>query len=253
MSQRPTDTATAPGADAPLDAKGARRAMRRKLAAVVLVASICLGVVVTRAMWQGQSALADGDAAMERGDVREAINRWRRAARWYVPLAGHVDTAYDRLEELAKTAENRGDRTTALMAWRGVRSSIMATRSFYTPYADRLEPANRRIAALMAREEAENPPLVQSGDPPTSEAQSSAPGGVGSESWHYQLLTRDNSPSVFWSIVALLGFAMWVAGGLLFALRGVTADDRLVPRMAAYAGILIAAGLLVWMTGLHLA
>ena len=224
-----------------------RQALRRKIAAILGIAGLCLGVVVTRAVWEGRGALADGDAAFERGDYREAVARWRRAARWYVPLAPHVTSAYQRLEDLAEQAEGRDDIDTALLAWRGVRGSILSTRSFYTPHSERLSPANRRIAALMARQEA--------ADPSAPGATSTADGtvAVGSEAWHYALLERDDSPSVWWSIIALLGFAMWIAGALLFALRGVTADDRLVPRMAAYAGMLIVSGLLVWMTGLYLA
>lgn len=219
-----------------------RRALRKQIVAVCLVAGLCLGVVVTRAIWEGSQALADGDAALKQGDLDEAIGRWRRAARWYVPLAPHVSGAYERLEELARQAESRGDVDTALAAWRGIRGSILATRSFYTPHESRLEPANQRIAELMARLEAREPALAQSGETETQRA-----------SWHYELLTRDHSPSVFWSVIAILGFALWLGGGLLFALRGVTADDRLVLRNAAYAGIMVATGLFVWMLGLYLA
>jgi hypothetical protein len=211
--------------------------LRRTIAAVLVVAGLCVGVVVTRALWQGKSALAAGDAAMERGDTHEAMGRWRRAARWYVPGASHVDRAYDRLETMAGQAEAQGDTNTALAAWRGIRGSILATRSFYTPHEHRLEPANQRIAALMAELE-------------TTDASGSRKERA---EWHYQLLRRDPAPSVFWSVVALLGFASWLGGGFLFALRGVTRDDVLVPRTAMYAGVMVASGLIVWMIGLYLA
>ncbi|MEM9492553.1 MAG: hypothetical protein AAGC55_25620, partial [Myxococcota bacterium] len=196
-------------------------------------------VVVTRAVWDGSSALSAGDAALQRGDTEEAIALWRRAARWYVPLAPHVGRAYERLSDLAQRAEREGDRATALAAWRGIRGSILATRSVYTPHAERLEPANRRIAALMAASE---DPAV---DPNADEA--------GRAEWHYALLERDDSPSVGWSLFALGGLALWLAGAFLFALRGVTADDQLVPQTAARAGIMVALGLVLWLLGLHLA
>ena len=216
------------------------RAWRRKLAAIAAIAGVCLGVVLVRAVWEGRSALAEGDAALESGDPSEAIARWRRAARWYVPAAPHVASAYDRLEILARQAEEKSDTATALAAWRGVRSSILATRSFYTPFADRLDPANQRIAALMAS--AEDPAL----DPGKTADQAG-------QAWHYDLLSRDESPSIFWTFIALLGLAAWLGGGFLFALRGVTEKDQLVPRTAAIAGALVAAGLFIWMLGLHLA
>ena len=234
---------TAPSSSAKPEApasEGSKPAgLRRKIAIVLVIAGICLGVVVTRAVWDGRTALHEGDAAIAAGDKAEAIARWRRTARWYVPLAPHVEGAYDRLEDLAREAEKNDDVETALAAWRGVRSSILATRSFYTPFEDRLDPANQRIAALMAF--GENPAL----DPGKTADQRTQ--------WHYELLSRDESPSPFWAFIALLGLATWLGGGFLFALRGVSEKDQLIPRTAATAGILVAVGLVVWMLGLHLA
>jgi hypothetical protein len=149
--------------------------MKKRLITVGVVIGFCLAVVVTRAVWQGRSALDDGDRALEAGDAEEAIRGWRRAARWYLPLAPHVTDAYERLEDLAGLAEARGDLATAIAAWQGVRGSILATRSFYTPHSERLDPANRHIADLMARVDREPPPDMT---PETLEA------------WHYELLAR---------------------------------------------------------------
>jgi hypothetical protein len=211
--------------------------MKKKLITFAVVAGLCLGVVVTRAVWEGRSALQKGSEAAEDGRLRDAVTWYRRAARWYVPLAPHVGRAYDRLEDIGSRAEQSGDVELALAAWRGVRSSIKATRSFYTPHAHRLDRANRRIAALMAIQEGPR------ADPEATEAERAQ--------WHYDLLDRDEAPSVAWSIIALLGFGMWLGGGLLFALRGVSAEDALVPRMAAASGVLVAVGLVIWMLGLY--
>ncbi len=211
--------------------------MKKKLVTVLVVAGLCLGVVVTRAVWEGRAALSAAGDALEAGDPHEAVALYRRAARWYVPLAPHVGRAYDQLEIIAQQAEQSGDTDLALAAWRGVRSSIKATRSFFTPQEHRLDRANKRIAALMAQIEGPE------ADPGKSQQQR--------EQWHYDLLDRDEAPSVFWSIVALLGFGMWLGGGVLFAVRGVSREDDLVPRMAAASGILVAVGLVVWMLGLY--
>lgn len=211
--------------------------LKRRLITAGLVVGFCLGVVVTRAVWEGRGALSDGDAALEAGDRDGAIRWWRRAARWYVPLAPHVGGAYDRLEELGAAAEEEGDFETALAAWQGVRGSILATRSFFTPHEERLEPANRRIASLMQRLEGE------AADPGADAATR--------EAWHYELLARDEAPSVGWTLFALLGFAAWIGGGVLFALRGVGPEDRLAARAATSAGVLVLAGLLVWLLGLY--
>jgi hypothetical protein len=210
--------------------------MRRRLLTAALVVAFCLGVVVTRAIWQGRSALDDGDRALEAGDVAEAIRWWRRAARWYVPFAPHVPDAYDRLEQLGTAAERRGDLRVALSAWEGVRGSILATRSFYVPEEDRLEPANRHIAGLLAHLETQPPQGMSTAD---------------LAAWHYGLLARDEAPSVGWTALALLGFLTWIGGGVLFAIRGVSRDDRLVRRPAVVAGVAVMVGLVVWLLGLY--
>lgn len=210
---------------------------KRKLGLVFTIALFCLGAVLMRVFWDGRVALAEGDRAKASGDVAEAVARWRRAARWYAPGAPHVRGAYERLHALARFAEGAGDRDTALLAWQAVRSSILSTRSFFTPYSGLLPVANERIAALMAH--AEGP----AADPGKDEAARTA--------WHLALLHKDESPSVLWSLVALLGFAAWVGGGFYFAWRGVTPDDRLDRRASALSGVLVLVGLLVWMLGLY--
>lgn len=211
--------------------------MKRRIITAALVLAFCLGVIVTRAVWEGRSALSEGEVALQsRGDPDEAIRHWRRAARWYVPLAPHVGEAYDRLEALAAAAEEEGDLRTALAAWQGVRGSILATRSFFTPHAERLDPANRRIAALLARMD-EAPPEGRT--------------AADLEAWHRALLSQDEAPALGWTVLALLGFLTWLGGGVLFALRGVSAEDRLVARPAITAGVLVVVGLLLWMLGLY--
>lgn len=210
---------------------------RRRIITALVVVGLCLGVLVTRAMWEGRDALARGDEAHEDGDSAEAIRWWRRAARWYVPGAPHVDGAYERLEALAEAAEQRGDVGTAIAAWTGVRSSVLATRSFYTPHPERKLRADEHLALLQAKNE--NPQVA--GDA-TVEAR---------RQWHYQLLQRDTQPSVGWTVFALLGMALWIGGGFAFALRGVDREDRLVPRAALYAGSAVALGLVLWLVGLY--
>jgi hypothetical protein len=193
------------------------------------LASMGLGVVTTRALWQGRSALAAGDEADARGDVAAAIERYRRAARWYVPGAPHVREAYERLEALAEAAEREGDEATALRAWRGVRSSILATRGVRVPFEERLERANQRIAHLLAAQQAE---------------------GEDARSAMLEELERPAGPSPAWMVLALFGLGLWIGGGALFATRGVTRDDALQPRYAAAAGVLVALGLIFWLLGL---
>ena len=211
---------------------------RRKLLIVAATISLCLGVLTIRAMWEGRSALERGDDAQLQGDSETAIRWWRRAARWYVPMAPHVGSAYERLRSLAQAAEGKGDTQVALAAWTGIRSSVRATRSFFTPYAQHVDEADTHIASLMAK--------LELADDPGRDLDER-------QAWHYSLLKLDQMPSVFWSIVALLGLALWIGSGFAFALRAVNDKDRLVAKAAAYSGAGIAIGLVIWLAGLHLA
>lgn len=210
---------------------------RDKLIWLGLAVALCLGVLVSRTIWEGTAALGRGVSAAKQGDTKSAIRHWRRATRWYLPGASHVSAAYEHLEELAVEAERAGDMDTSLAAWRAIRRSVLATRSFYVPHEQRLSRANQHIAGLMAAQE---------------DAASGALGDVTERrDFHLRLLERPVGPSVAWSLLALFGLLVWVGGGFLFAWRGVSKDDRLQVGISKVAGALVVSGLLLWMLGLY--
>jgi hypothetical protein len=210
--------------------------VKRRLAEIGAVAAFCLAVVVVRVFVSGRAEYRAAEAALSSGDTDEAVTRLRRAARWYAPGNPYVRRALDRLEEIATRAEAAGDVRAARFAWEAERAAILSVRSFYTPEAERLGPANRHIAALLAREEG------PAADPGRSEAQRTA--------WHLALLERDDAPRVGWTALALLGFAGWIAGALTFIFRGVDAEDRLRPRAALWSAVVIIVGYAAFLMGL---
>ena len=221
--------------------------MKRRLiigGLVVLgLVSVVLGRVVlsSRAAYrQGltaeKRALSAADPAQRNLALEEAIVRYRRAARWYAPGNGYVSRSLEALRRIARLAEKHGDRQTALMAYRAIRRAILGSRSFFTPHADHLGPANRNIARLSA--------LDQGGK--TAGADQLAR----HEAWHLAQLRHSTAPAVGWSILAVLGFFTWVAGAFLFIYRAITPEDRFVNRQALLWGGVILAGLILWLTGL---
>lgn len=222
--------------------------VRTALVVVGIVVAI-LGAAALRVVWQGRSALAEGDAARARGDVAAAIDHWRAAARHYLPVAPHVDAAYDRLATTARAAETAGDPATALAAWRGIRSASRATRGLTTPGSELAAEADRRIAALMAADPDGSP---AAGDTPAAR-----------EAWHAARLAVVPGPSLGMTLIAALGLAGWLAGLLLFARqrrlrRPVDTSGRFAPgtadgvnrRQAVVALALIVAGAATWSIGL---
>lgn len=198
--------------------------MKRALLGLAIAIAV-LGAVAGRVIVSGRAALAAGDAAAEAGDLDLAIQRWESAARWYLPIAGHVDEAYTRL--IALTGK---DRRHALAAWRAVRSAALATRGLWTPHADDLATANAAIAEIASR------------DP--EGALAGGPDAAARKTFHTERLARDLGPSRGAVVLFVLGIACFLAGvGLLLRKSG--------PSLAGAAVTVV--GVVGWMIGAQLA
>jgi hypothetical protein len=204
-----------------------------------------LGALAIRVVMAGRDALAAGDDWMQRGRTIEAIRAYETAARWYFPLAPHVDDAYAKLRTIAeqtsgaKTADPKAEAAQAavtLAAWRAIRSAARATRSLWTPHADDLAAADAAIATLSS---AVRKP---SGDP-TAEATP--------PSWHRERLAREQRLGVGTAALAGFGILLWIGGAIALVRRGIGPAGQLVRRTAIPAGIAILLGVGLWFAGLY--
>ncbi len=202
--------------------------------AVVILAIACalLGVVAIRAVVAGRAALAEGDAARTPAD---AIRAYEAAARWYVPLAPHVETAYRKLHALTGSPD-------ALAAWRAIRSAARATRSLWQPHAAELAEADAAIAKLAARDPDAGIGEVFGGSVPSSAKR---------EAWLASRLAADPRPDLWAAILASIGILVGLGGVGFLVARGVSAKGRLVRSPALQAGAAIAVGLACWLVGLY--
>ncbi len=212
------------------------RSPARGLALALAAIALVLAVAATRAVWRGGQALARGDAAAARGDRPEAIAAWRTAARWYVPGLGASAAALGRLEQTAEAAEAAGDRALALDAWQAIRTSVRSIAGLTRPFADRLARADARIAALLAAEPL--PALGASAD---------------REGYYRALLAGAPTSSRSMLVLAALGLATWIVGGVALIRGGVTADGRLARGPALRALVTIVVGAALWLVGVALA
>lgn len=202
-----------------------------------------LGVVVfvlsVKVLLSARAELAEAERWRAEGSLTAAVTHYRRAARWYLPVNPYSDAALDALADIATEAEAGGDDTLALSSWRSVRAAIESARSVYTPNRDRLDTADEHIAALMARVEV----------PPVDAARTEEE----RRDIHLALLREDRDPSVLWAFVALFGLVGWVAGALLFSLRGLDEEDRIVAKEARRWGTMFVVGFGLFVLGLLLA
>ena len=197
--------------------------------------ALFLGVVVARLLWSSRAELREGEQRLAQGDEGGAVERLGRAARLRAPGNPFSARALELLEETAVRAEQRGDRAAALVAFRELRSAILAARGLDEPHHDLRLRADARIAALSAALES---PAV---DPAADEAARAR--------WHAARLARDESPSPGWSLAALLGLGGWLACAVALLRRGLDERLRLRPEGAGWA-LGIAAGFALFLVAL---
>lgn len=198
--------------------------MKRAIVIVAFVAAV-LGAVAIRVVVEGRNALAAGDVSLQRGATGEAIRSYEAAARWYLPLAPHVDEAYAKLRELARSPEP----AVSLAAWRAIRGAARATRSLWTPHASDLAAADEAISRISA-----GIPQAGTADP----------------GWHRDRLAWDTRPSVGAATVAALGILLWLGGAILLVWRGIGPTGALI-RSALIPAVAIILGLACWAGGLY--
>lgn len=213
---------------------------------IVAIAFGVLGALAIRVVMAGREAVATGDDWMQRGRWGEAIRSYETAARWYLPLAPHVDEAYAKLRTIAEQvpearADAKADATQAavrLAAWRAIRSAARATRSLWTPHAEDLAAADAAIAKLSA---AVVRPANVDGTPaePTP------------ESWHSERLAREQRPAIGMAALAGIGILLWIGGAIALVRRGIGPAGTLVRRAAIPSGIAIVVGVGLWFVSLY--
>jgi len=215
------------------------RPLARRAARGAGIAGVFLALVAVRVVLASSAELSEGDRFRAAGEPDAAVVHYRRAARWYVPGSPTVVAALDHIAAIARRAEREGDPERALGAYRAIRGAILSTRSFYTPHRDRLEAANRRIAALVAAQEPAPIDAAKSEEERRRE--------------HLALLSAPVGPSVPFTLLLLIGFFTWVVGAFRLASRGFDEEDRLVRAEALRWGGLAGGGFLLFVLGMAFA
>ncbi len=203
----------------------------RSLALVLLFVVLGLALLTWRAVDEGEAAMQQSDLAFNTGDLRGSLVYARRAATSYAPGAPHVAKAYARLQAIAIGAEANGDVETAAEAWRGVRSAVLDTRSLINTRSEELERANRALARLATRAEA---------DPELRKAA-------------LQELEQDQSPRARWILLMGLGLLLAAAGLVTIALRGVSPAGEIARRPTWIGALLALCGAVCWTMAVWLA
>ncbi|MCB9533762.1 MAG: hypothetical protein H6698_05520 [Myxococcales bacterium] len=184
----------------------------RPLRAIALTLGVALVTFTLRAVVESHRYAAAGDAAVAAGDWESATLDYRHAIQWYVPVVGAQVHAFDSLVTLGDQAAAAGRIDDALVCYRSARFAVMATRSIWTPLADRLPPLHAKIAAAMGQQ------LAGGG--------ASDPAAV--EEFRGQLdAYRERSPGRVAGLGASIAFFAWLAALFAAATRGVGSDGSM--------------------------
>lgn len=92
-----------------------------------------------------------GEQALAGNNVIAAIAGYESAIHMYTPFSPLVDRSADRLWEITRISEQRGDMERALIACRSLRSSFYAVRSLYQPGREWIARCDAKITELVKK------------------------------------------------------------------------------------------------------
>ncbi len=180
------------------------------IAAVTAIALLAL--VLGRVTSESRTELAAANAYRDNDRVASAVEHYRRAVRWSLPLSPQTAEAVSALESIAAQLEADGDVAGALLAWRSLSGGLAATRYLYSGSNPARENANDQIARLVAMDGRAAIDATLSVEQLTAD--------------HRRLLTEEVSPDPWWGTLLLLGMAVWVGALVLMAWRGFDSTGR---------------------------
>ena len=187
----------------------------------VAVVFVTLGALLLwRVASESSAELAAAHAYRQEDQLAPAVEHYRRAIRWSLPLSPNTAEAVSALESIAAQLEADGEVAGALLAWRSLAGGLAATRFLYSGSNPSRENASDQIARLMAMNRS------AAIDADLSMEQLAAD--------HRRLLSDEVSPDPWWGTLLLLGMAVWVGALVLLAWRGFDSAGRF--RWAAARG-----------------
>jgi len=204
---------------------------------VIIIASIMLAMVIVKAYYRSAKEFNMGEDAFKKQEFNMAITHFERSIHWYTPFNKHVSGSAERLWEIGEIAEKKGDPSLALLAYRSLRSSFYAVRSFYTPHKEWINRCDEKISTLVASQE-----TTFESEKKKSFAQRKA------ES--LKLLKTNRAPHVGWSIFLEVGFVGWVSCTIMFILKVFTGENGFNGRKALFWGPSIILFYAMWIIGM---
>jgi len=204
--------------------------------ALAIAAVLVIAVIWTRAATSARAELEAANTARAAGRIDEAIERYQYALRGYTPFAEAPGRAGEALDEIAREAQARGDRATAIDALQRLRGGVRATRSLLAPFDGWASSTHRQLARLLAEQQ------IAEGAPAAQRAVLRAA--------RLRELNRGHAAPLAASLLIVIAFAAWLAGAVFTVWRGLDRDARWVPGYASGGALWTAGWFALWVLGL---
>ncbi len=210
---------------------------KKKILGVLIIIAIALVMVFARVVYLAAHHYNEGEGYYAASNMKLAMREYDTSMHFYFPFSPYMEKSAERLWAIGQQFEKEGKPDWALIAYGDIRSSFYADRSFFTPGRAWISRCGGKLATV------ESQMLVADGSikPEARQAE-------------YQKLMavfrKDLAPSVFWSILAEIGFLGWVITAFVTAFKGFTKEGRLKGRPALYGAVTFVFFLAVWAVGL---
>ena len=208
---------------------------RTILLGLVLIA-ILLVMVCARVFYGSMQACQQGETYLKADQYIKAITFFDRSIHWYTPFNPYVHKSAERLWEISKDAQKRGDSRLALFAVRTIRRGFIAARSFYTPGRDWIERCDLRIHELVMIQQ------VRKG---------------GLENGEYvEVSVLENpqvkGPDILWTILLLISLLGWIGSVIGFIVSEFRTSKK--TRLLSFSNfkwiVLWAVFFVIWIVGM---
>ncbi|MDA8169843.1 MAG: hypothetical protein M0Z59_09155 [Nitrospiraceae bacterium] len=210
---------------------------KKKFLLGVSLPVLIFALIAGRVFYLEASHFHDAERFYKQQNWKLAIREYDTSMHFFFPFSPYMDKSARRLWQIGEMFENRGQLDWAEIAYQSLRSSFYAVRSFYTPGKDWINRCDDKIADLNVKS------LIKDGSLKPEDAQAE-------RAKHMMVLKTDRAPSVFWSVLAEIGFFGWAGSALFTALRGFEKTGRLRKRPALYGVLSFAAFAVIWAVSL---
>ncbi len=183
---------------------------------LIKIITILISVFVAlyiRMWWSSTQEWQKGQEEEKAGHYLEALEHYQYAMRLYAPGLNSNQQAAQKLWILGEEKYQNKQDQEALQAFDRLRGGILATRSFYMPYAEMLNVCNERIAVLRARAQ-----LLWDRNNDFEALKKE----------HLSLLNQIPGPSPLGSLIISFSFGLWVLFAILSILKDFDENLKLI-------------------------